>query len=231
MIYVVWLFVILFADIKLIVDKQYCVSLKWLPYNVIIRYFYTKIQNPHLNEDGLMISKYLKILFNTPIYNMKMLISQSKICKNMICQIPWLLFRQSLSDLINCPWWQGSWDQHGAHLGTRWAPCWPHELCYLGLHLLRWLTMYQFYNMFGAPKHHYEFMECIVLCNDPSFLITLTVFAEHHKPWLFPTCTLKYSEFTKTLHLMTRVFCVFWFQWYIIQTKRKSYFQSTNRIF
>ena len=26
--------------------------------------------------------------------------------------------------------------QHGAHLGPtgpRWAPCWPHELCYLGL--------------------------------------------------------------------------------------------------
>ena len=27
------------------------------------------------------------------------------------------------------PWEQGSWDQHGAHLGPtgpRWAPCWPH---------------------------------------------------------------------------------------------------------
>ena len=33
------------------------------------------------------------------------------------------------------PWQQGSWGQHGAHLGPtgpRWAPCWPHELCYLG---------------------------------------------------------------------------------------------------
>ena len=31
--------------------------------------------------------------------------------------------------------WQGSWGQHGAHLGPtgpRWAPWWPHELCYLG---------------------------------------------------------------------------------------------------
>ena len=30
---------------------------------------------------------------------------------------------------------QGSWDQHWAHLGPtgpRWAPCWPHEACYLG---------------------------------------------------------------------------------------------------
>ena len=30
---------------------------------------------------------------------------------------------------------QGSWGQHGAHLGPtgpRWVPCWPHELCHLG---------------------------------------------------------------------------------------------------
>ena len=30
---------------------------------------------------------------------------------------------------------QSLWDQHGAHLGPvcpRWAPCWPHEPCYLG---------------------------------------------------------------------------------------------------
>ena len=35
------------------------------------------------------------------------------------------------------PWWQGSWGQHGAHLGLtrpKWAPCWPNELCYLGHH-------------------------------------------------------------------------------------------------
>ena len=33
-------------------------------------------------------------------------------------------------------WEQGSWGQHGTHLGLagpRWVPCWPHELCYLGL--------------------------------------------------------------------------------------------------
>ena len=31
---------------------------------------------------------------------------------------------------------QGSWGQHGTHLGPvgpRWAPCWPHELCYQGI--------------------------------------------------------------------------------------------------
>ena len=30
---------------------------------------------------------------------------------------------------------QGSWGQHGAHLGPtgpRWAPCWSDEPCYLG---------------------------------------------------------------------------------------------------
>ena len=33
------------------------------------------------------------------------------------------------------PWKQASWDHHGAHLGpteTRWAPCRPRELCYVG---------------------------------------------------------------------------------------------------
>ena len=33
------------------------------------------------------------------------------------------------------PWQQGLWGQHGAYLGPkgpRWAPCWPHEPCYLG---------------------------------------------------------------------------------------------------
>ena len=33
------------------------------------------------------------------------------------------------------PWKYGSWGHHGAHLGPtgpRWAPCWPHEPCYLG---------------------------------------------------------------------------------------------------
>ena len=36
----------------------------------------------------------------------------------------------------NYPWYQGSWGQHGAHLGPtgpRWAPCRPYEPFYLGL--------------------------------------------------------------------------------------------------
>ena len=42
---------------------------------------------------------------------------------------------------VTCsPCQQSSWGQHGAHLGLtgpRWAPCWPHELCYLGRQLVR----------------------------------------------------------------------------------------------
>ena len=40
--------------------------------------------------------------------------------------------------LEKLPWLQGSWGQHGAHLGPtgpRWAPCLPHELCYLGRYI------------------------------------------------------------------------------------------------
>ena len=39
------------------------------------------------------------------------------------------------SQLSKVPRLQGSWGQHGAHLGPvgpRWAPCWPYEPCYEG---------------------------------------------------------------------------------------------------
>ena len=45
-------------------------------------------------------------------------------------------FTMYLLQVPTLPWWQGSGGQHGAHLGPtgpRWAPCWPHELCYLGI--------------------------------------------------------------------------------------------------
>ena len=47
----------------------------------------------------------------------------------------YMSFPLSLGYVFCVPWQQGSWGQHGAHLGpTRpmWAPCWPHEPCYLG---------------------------------------------------------------------------------------------------
>ena len=75
----------------------------------------------------------------------------------------------------------GPQDPGGPHVG-------PHELHNLGLHLLRWLTIYQFCHMFGAPKHQYEFMEWIVLCNGSSFRIALTGFIARHKQWLIHKC-------------------------------------------
>ena len=39
-------------------------------------------------------------------------------------------YYQLMINNTHIPRWQGSWDQHGAHLGPtgpRWAPCWPHE--------------------------------------------------------------------------------------------------------
>ena len=55
------------------------------------------------------------------------------------------ILNSSLNHDIYCRqvWWvllrdpreQGLWGQHGAHMGPtgpRWAPCWPHGLCYLG---------------------------------------------------------------------------------------------------
>ena len=57
-----------------------------------------------------------------------------------------VFFQDFLAIMISChfcwpddqwpPWYQASWGQHGAHLGPtgpRWAPCWPHEHCYLGI--------------------------------------------------------------------------------------------------
>ena len=47
-------------------------------------------------------------------------------------------FPFSIPPVSLLPRYQGSWGQHGAHLGPtgpRWAPCWPHEPCYLGLFL------------------------------------------------------------------------------------------------
>ena len=44
-----------------------------------------------------------------------------------------------------CPWKEGSWGQHRAHLGPtgpRWAPCWPHELCYLGCFVICFVVLW-----------------------------------------------------------------------------------------
>ena len=56
-------------------------------------------------------------------------------------------------DLWGWPWERGSWGQHRADLGPtgpRWAPCWPHELCYLG----PFSNLYTWYTEFTSHKIH-----------------------------------------------------------------------------
>ena len=52
----------------------------------------------------------------------------------------WLTSRKDkISETL--PWLQGSWGQQGANLGPvgpRWAPCRPHEPCYLGSYFIQW---------------------------------------------------------------------------------------------
>ena len=55
---------------------------------------------------------------------------------------PWIPREGSVS--VRYPDKQGSWGQRGAHLGPtgpRRAPCWPHELCYLGSQVQRGLVV------------------------------------------------------------------------------------------
>ena len=48
-----------------------------------------------------------------------------------------MVYCPGANELTPCQ--QGSWGQHGAHLGPtgpRWTPYWPHKLCYLGIFLI-----------------------------------------------------------------------------------------------
>ena len=50
--------------------------------------------------------------------------------------LPWTMISITSVLFHQQPRYQGSWGQHGAHLGPtgpRWAPCWPHESCYQGM--------------------------------------------------------------------------------------------------
>ena len=64
------------------------------------------------------------------------------------------------------PWWQCSWDQHGAHLGptgARWAPCWPHEHCYLGISKTD--TIHKSHNdLVPYPTIHHSEQTCAYFC-------------------------------------------------------------------
>ena len=66
---------------------------------------------------------------------------------------PLIFAAQAGQILWGLPWEKGSWGQHGAHLGPtgpRWAPCWLHELCFLGILCLGMLLRYRL-NRIGIP--------------------------------------------------------------------------------
>ena len=70
---------------------------------------------------------------------------------------------------------QGSWDQHGAHLGPvspRWAPCWPHEPCYQG-----WCCFY------GCFDHHNG------IANQGHFSMATH---RHYLRWIYPCVLLRF---------------------------------------
>ena len=85
--------------------------------------------------------------------------------------------------ILTLPRKQGSWGQHGAHLGPVgpiWAPCWPHEPCYQGEYYLRictgevddYLTLYVCTSLFWLVAQQYNFIttcfsiKCIIMSNN-----------------------------------------------------------------
>ena len=58
------------------------------------------------------------------------------------------------------PWEQGSWGQHGTHLGPtgpRWATCWSHEPCYLGCEVTPWKPVCIAGSLWGKSIGHQWF--------------------------------------------------------------------------
>ena len=66
--------------------------------------------------------------------------------------------------------------QHGAHLGPtgpRWAPCWPHELCYLGIYYCG-ISFNQDRACFYRIRYHLS--ETHVKCKSCEILLTHNLF-------------------------------------------------------
>ena len=81
---------------------------------------------------------------------------------------------------IDLVWKNGYPDSkvHGAHLGPtgpRWAPCWPHELCYLGTILLRpeWIGTYTAY----STGHYIRTYESVYICTSAVFSMIHVIYA------------------------------------------------------
>ena len=74
-------------------------------------------------------------LFNTLFRLTTKQSSTSQAILRGVPRVTGVFLSQKAGNTENIPRLQGSWGQHGAHVGPvvpRWAPCWPHEPCYRG---------------------------------------------------------------------------------------------------
>ena len=95
-----------------------------------------------------------------------------------------------LLEFISLPCEHGSWGQHGVHLGPtgpRWAPCWPHESCYLGMYLRFWIH-FSCANKIFQNNHWYLTRCCSTLSVKP------------HPNWLLWSCSLISSLISSLIH-------------------------------
>ena len=112
---------------------------------------------------------------------------RNKACHSVLAHAPLLL---------NIPWWQGSWGQHGAHLGPtgpRWAPCWPHGPCYLAnltnlnAHILRitpaapWLPLVIVVPFFGMSRWPWRYGSRSKLLNLTHILLVVNICNKYGK--------------------------------------------------
>ena len=88
-------------------------------------------------------------------------------------------------------WLQSSWGQHGSHLGptgTWWAPCWPHELCYLGSDCKIFAMNAKNSKVTVALFHG------IITDQDVSMIFTITLLSENKS--IYQTSKCSHSLFT-----------------------------------
>ena len=99
------------------------------------------------------------------------------------------------------PWQQGSWGQHGDHLGPigpGWAPCWPHVTCSLDhsahLSMPKYLTMFSNNSGMNAVNlPWWLFSNCVYLWRNIVQLRT------HFENWITETqiCISERTQFVK----------------------------------
>ena len=88
-------------------------------------------------------------------------------------------------------WYQGSYGLHGAYLGPtgpKWAPCWPHDPCYLGGFSV-WIIIYSQYPIKSKP-----------LLSRPSMAGSRCLF--HRQSFhIYPVMSFIYTGFTGNIDM------------------------------